>query len=89
MQITETFKTLHRYGHVEDQYSFDRSWLGKKPGYFAYLKSTGSEPSVETLMRLHFRLLEVDKKYSLYGVSTGELNELAMSMMDEIKTRCI
>jgi len=88
MTIIHAFETLRRHGHVEDQYAFDQRWLGKQPGYFAYLKSTNSKPSVETLMRLHFRLLEADNIHAVYGLSTGELNELAMSMMDEIKMRC-
>jgi hypothetical protein len=88
MKITEAFAKLQRHGHVEDQYSFDDRWLGKRPGYFAYLKSTSSQPSVETLMRFHFRLAEADNKFSIYGLNTGELNELAMSMMDEVKVRC-
>jgi len=88
MKLTEAFETLRSHGHVIDQYSFDRGWLGKQPGYFAYLKSTNSQPSVEALMRLHFKLLDADRKHSSFGVATGELNELASFMMDEVKQRC-
>lgn len=45
MQIKEAFETLQRHGHVIDQYNFDHRWLGKQPGYFAYLKSTNNQPS--------------------------------------------
>ncbi len=88
MKITEAFDTLQRHGHVCDQYNFDHRWLGKQPGYFAYLKSTDNQPSVETLMRLHFRLLAADQAHAVYGLDTGELSDLACSMMDEVKLRC-
>ncbi len=88
MKITEAFELLQRHGHVEDQYSFDNRWLGKRPGYFAYLKSTNSQPSVETLMRFHFRLLATNRTHAVYGLATGELSDLASSMMKEIKIRC-
>ena len=74
MNITEIFETLHRHGHVADQYNFDHRWLGKQPGYFAYLKSTDNQPSVETLMRLHFRLIAADQAHAVYGLDTGELS---------------
>tara|TARA_R110002072_G_scaffold300627_3_gene478537 strand:+ start:6647 stop:6928 length:282 start_codon:yes stop_codon:yes gene_type:complete len=88
MDIIHAFKILQRHGYVVDQYSFDQSWLGKKPGYFAYLKSTKSEPSVEALMRLHLRLLEQEERDARWGLATGAMADLASSMMDEIKQRC-
>lgn len=88
MTIIHTFETLRRYGHVVDQYTFDKRWLGKRPGYFAYLKSTSRQPSVATLMRLHLNLLAAEQKHSIYGISTGELASLAASTMDEIRERC-
>lgn len=88
MKIFDAFTTLRQNGHVLDQYSFDQRWLGKKPGYFGYLKSTQSEPSIETLMRLHFKLLEEEQKHLRYGLGTGELAKLAASTMDEVKQRC-
>lgn len=89
MRIIEAFGTLQRHGHVIDQYNFDHRWLGKQPGYFAYLKSTNSQPSIETLMRFHFRLLAADKAHSTYGLDTGELSSLATSTMNEVKLRCV
>lgn len=88
MKITEAFELLQRHGHVFDQYNFDDRWLGKQPGYFAYLKSTGNQPSVETLMRLHFRLIAAEQAHAVYGLNTGELSSLAGSMMNEVKVRC-
>jgi hypothetical protein len=88
MNIIQAFETLQRYGHVTDQYNFDKSWLGKKPGYFAYLKSTRRQPSVETLMRFHLRLLEQINKHSRWGLMANELSGLAQITMDEIKQRC-
>ena len=88
MNITEAFEVLKRHGHVFDQYEFDDRWLGKQRGHFAYLKSTDSHPSIETLMRFHFRLKEASKVFSTYGLDTGELGELANKALSEIRIRC-
>ncbi len=88
MKITEAFKILRRHGYVLDQYSFDESWLGKKPGYFAYLKSTDSQPSIETLMRLHFKLLEENLRHARLGLDAAELHKLATLTFKEVRHRC-
>ena len=88
MRITEAFEALRCHGHVLDQYNFDRRWLGKQPGYFAYLKSTDNQPSVETLMRFHFRLIAANQAHAVYGLDTGELSNLASLTMSEVKLRC-
>ena len=87
MDIIDTYQELRRQGEVLDQYHFDRRWLGKTQGYFAYLRSTGSQPSIETLMRFYLRLLSADSAYAVYGLD-GELRHLAQSVMGEIKRRC-
>jgi hypothetical protein len=89
MKITEAFDVLKQHGHVFDQYEFDNRWLGKQTGYFAYLKSTNNQPSIETLMRFHFRLIGKDKAYKQFELDTGELNEIANSVMGEIERRCV
>ena len=89
MKITEAFQLLKKHGHVLDQYAFDKVWLGMERGYFAYLKSTNSQPSVETLMRFHFRLMSRDKAYKQYDLDTGVLSGIANSVMDEVERRCL
>ena len=88
MDIIEAFATLQRHGHVSSQYEFDNRWLGKSCGYYSYLKSTSSMPSIETLARLHFRLLAAHEIYVVYGVATDELKTLAIQIMEEIRLRC-
>ncbi len=88
MNIFETYTCLRDQGHVTDQYSFDRSWLGMKPGYYAYLKSTNTQPSIYVLMRLHFRLLDEEQKEARWGLNTGLLSGLAEQAIDEVKGRC-
>tara|TARA_R110000868_G_scaffold11525_1_gene56447 strand:- start:1023 stop:1292 length:270 start_codon:yes stop_codon:yes gene_type:complete len=88
MNIVEAFETLRRHGHVIDQYSFDKDWLGRKPGYFAYLKSTQREPSVETLMRFQLKLLERRRRDARWCVDTGELADLVKTTITEIRERC-
>lgn len=88
MQITEAYDTLRQYGYVGDQYSFDRNWLGRKEGYFAYLKSTNRKPSVEALLKLHFKLLEIERRNANYGLPADELRGLATSTLAEIRQRC-
>ncbi len=89
MDIDEIYGRLRITGYVVDQYSFDRQYLGKKPGYYAYLKSTNSAPSIDTLMRLHYKILETRKVHQIYGVDTGELEELACSILCKVKDRCM
>ena len=89
MNIIEAFETLRRHGHVIDQYTFDQEWLGRRPGYFAYLKSTNRQPSVETLMRLQLKLLERKRRDARWDIDTGELSDLVSITMNAIKQRCI
>jgi len=87
LEFIEIYDEMLRHGHIQDQYSFDR-WIGKSCGYTAYLRTTGSSPSIQTLMHLYFRLLAADQAHAVYDVDTGELRVLAKSVMDEIKRRC-
>ena len=87
MDFIGAYDVLLKHGHVQDQYSFDR-WLGKSCGYLAYLRTTGCRASVDSLMKLYFKLLAADKAHAIYGVDTGELRTLAESVMDEVEYRC-
>ncbi len=88
MNIIHAFEILRRHGHVIDQYAFDRDWLGRRPGYFAYLKSTNRQPSVETLMRFQFKLLERKRRDTHWDIDTGELADLTKTTITEIRQRC-
>ena len=70
-----------------DQYAFDRNWLGRQPGYTAYIRSTSKEPSVETLFKLHLRLLDMEHRETKYGLNTGHLENLAERVLGEMRQR--
>ena len=89
MNIKEIYWRLRGSGYVVDQYNFDKQYLGKKPGYYAYLKSTDNAPSIEALMRLHYKLLETKNIHQTYGVNTGQLEELAGGILCKVKDRCL
>ena len=88
MNIVEAFETLRRHGHVIDQYSFDKEWLGRKPGYFAYLKSTNRQPSVQTLMCFQLNLMAREKLDARWKIDTGTLSALINLTTEQIEARC-
>ncbi|OEJ65192.1 DUF6626 family protein [Magnetovibrio blakemorei] len=45
------------------QRQFSRDWLGKCETYFAYLKSTGKEPSADALLKLFGNLSKRKQVY--------------------------
>ena len=85
MNLIKIYEQLKLHGYVIDQYAFDQQWLGRRPGYTAYIRSTSAEPSIETLFKLHLRLLDVENRYSIYGVSTGELKKLECCKLNRLR----
>ena len=53
MEIERIYQLLNSKGLVQSQYQFDREYLGRPVGHFAYLKTTGQKPTIETLFRLY------------------------------------
>lgn len=88
MDLIAAYEKLKTNGYVLDQYSFDQQWLDRKPGYTAYIRSTETGPSIETLMRLYFRLQEHEQKEARWGLDTGVLSNLAETMFAEVQQRC-
>ena len=88
MTILEIYDHLKARGYVVDQYMFDRNWMGRREGYLAYVKSTGADPSIESLFKLHIRLLRAEAMEARFDVNTGHLRELANRVMAEIERRC-
>ncbi len=89
MDLIKIYEELKASGYVIDQYTFDREWLGRQPGYTAYIRSTSAEPSIETLFKLHLRLLQAENRYSIYGINTGQLANLAEHVFFEMKKRAM
>lgn len=54
--IQDVFDTLRALPRGLSQKDFSREWLGQSETYWAYIKSSGAEPSTETLIRLWGRL---------------------------------
>lgn len=87
--LIDIYEELKSSGYVIDQYAFDREWLGRKPGYTAYIRSTSAEPSIETLFKLHLRLLHAENRYAVYGINTGQLSQLAEDVILDIRRRVL
>ncbi len=89
MDLIKIYEELKSSGYVIDQYTFDQNWLGRRPGYTAYIRSTSAEPSIETLFKLHLRLLEAEDRDAIYGLNTGQLSSLALHVISGMKQRVL
>lgn len=50
--VRQTFQQLRR-DYALSEYEYSRVWLNKSRGYFAYLKCTNSEPSLDAILGLY------------------------------------
>lgn len=50
--VRQTFQQLRR-DYALGEYEYSRVWLRKSRGYFAYLKCTNSEPSLDAILSLY------------------------------------
>ena len=57
--LSDIFDLLCEYDLCSNQSEFSRDWLGRSNGYYAYLRSTGAEPSPASLGMLSARILNV------------------------------
>ena len=67
--LYEAFEFLIGVGVVTSQEDFSSRFLSKSPRYYAMLKATGREPSVEAIATLASRMVDVGRnlKASRYG----------------------
>lgn len=54
--IEHAYRTLRELGLTKSQYDFSRDWLGRCESYMSANKARGTEPSVQSLLFLDFRL---------------------------------
>lgn len=57
--LQEIYETLKDLGYCKDQEDFSSRWLGRSPGYFAYLKSSKAPPCLVSLKALVALLFSV------------------------------
>ncbi len=50
--VRDTYEQLRR-DYAMSKYDFSEDWFKKSKGYFAYLKCTGSQPSLEAILALY------------------------------------
>ncbi len=67
--LNEAFEFLTGVGVVTSQEDFSSRFLSKSPRYYAMLKATGREPSVEAIATLASRMVDIGRnlKASRYG----------------------
>ena len=63
--VGNTLMKLNRRNGMS-AYDFSRNWMLKTPGYFAYTKSSGAEPSFECLRNIRKRALQEHKTWLRY-----------------------
>ena len=77
--LNEAFRFLARVGVVNSQEEFSSRFLNKSPRYYAMLKATGREPSVEAVASLASRMVDLGRSLqaSKYGniLNEGEAAE--------------
>ena len=77
--FNEAYSFLISIGVVNSQEEFSSRFLSKSPRYYAMLKATGREPSVEAIATLASRMVDVGRnlKSSRYGniLNDGETAE--------------
>ena len=87
MNLLEIYKHMKSTGHVIDQYEFDKSWLGRQPGYTAYIRSTSKTPSIETMFKFYLRLMEMGEKEAKYGIGGYQLLDMAEDVFHDMCDR--
>ncbi len=77
--LKESFEFLTGVGVVASQEDFSSRFLSKSPRYYAMLKATGREPSLESVATLAARTTDIGRnlKASRYGniLNDGETAE--------------
>ncbi len=77
--LNEAFEFLTGVGVVTSQEDFSNRFLSKSPRYYAMLKATGREPSVEAVATLASRMVDIGRnlKASRFGniLNDGETAE--------------
>jgi hypothetical protein len=64
--VNETFSKLQRRNNTLTAYDFSTEWLKKSKGYYAYLQSTGAEPSYDAVLGLYGTALKQQKHWNNY-----------------------
>jgi hypothetical protein len=83
--IHEVYKSLHTYGFVESQYDYDRTYLQRPVGHYAYLKATGTDATTDTLLRLYFSLESELKQLPEEDDSRSVVDRLADEVWTEMR----
>ena len=84
MKLIDMYEHLKSSGYVIDQYAFDREWLGRKPGYTAYIRSTSQAPSIETLFKFYLRLMDRGEKEAMRGLGGMPLLDMAEGVFGDM-----
>ena len=63
--VGNTLTKLRRRNGIS-AYEFSRNWMLKTPGYLAYTKSSGAEPSFECLKNIRKKALQEQKVWLRY-----------------------
>ena len=58
-ELNDIFETLRGLGLCRNQAEFSSDWLGRSPGYLAYLKSTGARPDMASIGLVIARLKDI------------------------------
>jgi len=64
--VDEIFSKLRRRNNHLTAQDFSLEWLGKSKSYYAYLQSTGAEPSLEAVLKLYGSALKQQKHWTNY-----------------------
>lgn len=75
--VDEIFSKLRRRNNTLTAQDFSLEWLGKSKSYYAYLQSTGAEPSLEAVIKLYGNALKQRKKWDSYLERNKDKHDVA------------
>ncbi len=80
--VTDAYQRLRKNNLVQSQYDFSRNWLHRSAGYYGYLKSSGSEPTADTVLTL---LNECGQReqFSSDAAQSARLSEFARDLFEK------
>ena len=88
MILDEIFKFLNGAGLVPNHAIFSTEYLGHSPRYYDYLRCSGKQPSVRSLVRVTARLQNLARERGAPTVHSEYAYALSHRSMSAVIERC-
>jgi hypothetical protein len=88
MILDEIFKFLNGAGLVPNHAIFSTEYLGHSPRYYDYLRCSGKQPSVRSLVRVTARLQNLARDRDTASTHSDCAHALSYRVMSSVIERC-